>query len=116
MDSTHEVFNQPEPLVNYNLFEASRPLQDALKFNAPGLNTAKLAQLGARLGTAKMQTHARLPNVHAPVLRTYDACGRRIDQVEFHLSHHALMSAAMPAPGWWAKKVGACRKFWPWTP
>ena len=37
MDITHEVFNQPDPLVNYNLFESNRSLRDALKFNAPGL-------------------------------------------------------------------------------
>ena len=40
MHATHEVFNQPEPLVDYNLFENNRPLRDALKFNASALNTA----------------------------------------------------------------------------
>ncbi|MEO6319415.1 MAG: acyl-CoA dehydrogenase family protein, partial [Polaromonas sp.] len=100
MDITHEVFNQPEPLVNYNLFESNRPLQDALKFNAPGLGTdemAELTQLGARLGTAGMQTHARLANVHTPELHTHDRCGRRIDQVEFHPSYHALMCESVGA-------------------
>ena len=100
MDITHEVFNQPEPLVNYNLFESNRPLQDALKFNAPGLGTdemAELTQLGARLGTAGMQAHARLANVHTPELHTHDRFGRRIDQVEFHPSYHALLSMAVGA-------------------
>jgi len=100
VDSTHEVFNQPEPLVNYNLFESNRPLQDALKFNAPGLGTdemAELTQLGARLGTAGMQTHARLANVHTPELHSHDRFGRRIDQVEFHPSYHALLSMAVGA-------------------
>ena len=91
MDITHEVFNQPEPLVNYNLYETNRPLQDALKFNAPGLDTTALTQLGARLGTAEMQAHARLANVHVPELHTHDRFGRRIDEVEFHPSYHALM-------------------------
>ncbi|MDO8456127.1 MAG: acyl-CoA dehydrogenase family protein [Burkholderiaceae bacterium] len=97
MDITHEVFNQPEPLVNYNLYETNRPLQDALKFNAPGLDTAELVQLGARLGTAEMQAHARLANLHTPELHTHDRFGRRIDQVEFHPSYHALMSMAVGA-------------------
>lgn len=97
MDITHEVFNQPEPLVNYNLFASNRPLQDALKFNAPGLDTEELTQLGASLGTAEMQAHARLANVHTPELHTHDRFGRRIDQVEFHPSYHALMSAATNA-------------------
>ncbi|MGV8804219.1 MAG: isovaleryl-CoA dehydrogenase [Polaromonas sp.] len=97
MDITHEVFNQPEPLVNYNLFAGNRALQDALKFNAPGLDTAALTQLGATLGTAQMQAHARLANVHKPELHTHDRFGRRIDQVEFHPSYHALMALAIEA-------------------
>ena len=97
MDITHEVFNQPEPLVNYNLYETNRPLQDALKFNAPGLDTTALTQLGTRLGTAEMQAHARLANVHAPQLHTHDRFGRRIDEVEFHPSYHALMAESTGA-------------------
>ena len=97
MQATHEVFNQPDPLVNYNLFAANRPLHAALKFNAPALDTSALAQLGAALGTTEMQTHARLANVHLPELHTHDRFGRRIDQVEFHPSYHALMSLAVGA-------------------
>ncbi len=97
MHATHEVFNQAEPLVDYNLFEANRPLRDALKFNAPALNAAPLQALGEQLGTAAMQTHARLANVHTPELRSHDRFGRRIDEVEFHPSYHALMSAATAA-------------------
>ena len=97
MDTTHEVFNQPAPLTGYNLFETNRPLRDALKFNAPQLQLAPLEHLGASLGTAEMQTHARLANVHPPVLHTHDRFGRRIDEVEFHPSYHALMAAAVGA-------------------
>ncbi|MCM2250820.1 MAG: isovaleryl-CoA dehydrogenase [Ramlibacter sp.] len=96
-DLTHEVFNQAEPLVDYNLFEGNRALQDALKFNAPRLDTAPLAALGAQLGSREMQTHARLANVHTPELRSHDGLGRRVDRVEFHPSYHALMSAATSA-------------------
>ena len=97
MNATHEVFNQPEPLVGYNLFEGNRPLGDALRLNAPGLDSATLISLGSLLGTADMQTHARLANVHAPLLRSHDRFGRRTDQVEFHPSYHVLMSAAIAA-------------------
>ncbi|MBX9613118.1 MAG: isovaleryl-CoA dehydrogenase [Burkholderiales bacterium] len=97
MQVTHEVFNQPEPLVNYNLFTGNQGLRDALKFNAPALDTAALAALGERLGTADMQTHARLANVFGPQLRSHDRQGHRIDAVEFHPSYHALMSAAVAA-------------------
>jgi putative acyl-CoA dehydrogenase len=97
MHATHEVFNQPAPLVDYNLYETNRPLQDALRFNAPLLDTAELQQLGAAVGTVGMQNHARLANVHTPQLHSHDRQGRRIDQVEFHPSYHVLMSAAVGA-------------------
>lgn len=97
MNVTHEVFNQPAPLVDYNLYETNRPLQDALRFNAPQLDTAALSRLGAAVGTAWMQNHARLANVHTPQLHSHDRQGRRIDQVEFHPSYHVLMSAAIGA-------------------
>ncbi|WP_285410590.1 isovaleryl-CoA dehydrogenase [Variovorax sp. efr-133-TYG-130] len=97
MDTTHEVFNQPTPLVDYNLFDTNRPLRDALKFNAPALQTTQLHELGATLGSAGMQAHARLANIHTPELHTHDRFGRRVDEVEFHPSYHALMSAAVGA-------------------
>jgi putative acyl-CoA dehydrogenase len=84
MDTTHEVFNQPVPLVDINLFATNRPLRDALRFNAAGLATDELQSLGDALGSSEMQLHARLANVHLPQLRTHDRVGRRVDVVEFH--------------------------------
>jgi putative acyl-CoA dehydrogenase len=97
VNSTHEVFNQPEPLVNVNLFKGNRAMQSALAFNAPTLDVAPLVVLGERAGSAEMQTHARLANVFTPQLKSHDRFGRRTDQVEFHPSYHALMSAATAA-------------------
>ncbi len=94
---THDVFNQPAPLVDYNLFDTNRPLRDALKFNAPLLATAELSALGARLGSAEMQAHARLANVHTPVLHSHDRFGRRVDRVEFHPGYHELMKLSVSA-------------------
>ena len=45
--ATHEVFNQALNLENYNLFDGNQALQSALKFNAPGLDTADLQALGS---------------------------------------------------------------------
>lgn len=94
---THEVANQPQPLVDLNLFDTNRPLRDALAHHAPALDTAALSQLGALAGSAEMQAHARLANTRTPELKTHDRFGRRVDQVEFHPSYHALMSAACAA-------------------
>ena len=96
-DATHAVVNQSAPLVGYNLFDGNRPLRDALRFNAPALDTAALSALGATLGSAPMQLHARLANVHTPQLHTHDRFGHRLDQVEFHPSYHALMATATAA-------------------
>ncbi len=110
MKATHEVFNQPAPLVDYNLFTGNRALQDALKLNAPSLETRSLSALGETLGSEAMQTHARLANVHAPQLRSHDRFGHRLDQVEFHPSYHALMtlatSAGLHAAAWSADVNG----------
>lgn len=94
---THEVCNQPQPLVDYSLWQGNAALRAALAWNAPQLDTTALADLGARLGSAQMQTHARLANTHKPQLHTHDRFGRRIDEVEFHPSYHALMQSAVQA-------------------
>ncbi len=95
MQTTHDVLNQAKALVDYNLLTGNQPLLAALKFNAPNLDIAELRRLGQTLGTAEMQTHARLANVHSPQLHSHDRFGNRIDQVEFHPSYHALMEVAV---------------------
>ena len=92
---THDVLNQAEPLVGANLFAGNRALQDALRFNRPGYDVQRFTALGAEAGSAAMQQHARLANFHPPQLKSHDRLGRRIDEVEFHPSYHALMAAAM---------------------
>jgi putative acyl-CoA dehydrogenase len=94
---THEVFNQPDPLVDVNVFAGNQALRSALAFNAPALDTAPLQALGEQVGRGEMQTHARLANVFTPQLKSHDRFGRRIDRVEFHPSYHALMTAATAA-------------------
>ncbi len=108
--ATHEVTNQASPLVDYDLFTGNAALRAALAFNAPQLDTGPLALLGRQLGTAQMQTHARLANVFTPQLRGHDRFGRRIDEVEFHPSYHVLMAAAVAAGlhgSAWAASAGA---------
>ncbi len=97
MGVTHEVFNQPLPLADINLFDTNRPLQDAVRFNARGADLARLKAVGALAGSATMQNDARLANAHLPQLRTHDRYGHRIDEVEFHPGYHALMRGATEA-------------------
>ena len=93
--ATHEVFNQSTPWSGVNLFDTNRPLQDALRCHAPGLDVEALRSLGEQAGSAEMQLHARLANTHKPLLKAHDRVGRRVDEVEFHPSYHALLGAAI---------------------
>ena len=99
MNTTHEVFNEASPLVDVNLYTGNRPLRDVLAGLAgsamPALDTTALEAAGAEFGSAAMQRHARLANTHTPVLHTHDRCGRRVDEVEFHPSYHALLGTAL---------------------
>lgn len=110
MNATHEVLNQSTPLADYNVYATNRALRDALAFHLPDADEAPRLAFGALVGSAAMQQHARLANVHTPQLRSHDRFGHRIDQVEFHPSYHALIGAAVGAglhgtP--WAKGPGA---------
>jgi putative acyl-CoA dehydrogenase len=93
--NTHDVFNQSTPRQDVDLFATHAALRDTLAHHAPALDTARLRAIGVCMGSAEMIEHARLANTHAPQLHTHDAQGRRIDQVEFHPSYHALLGAAL---------------------
>ena len=95
--ATHEVLNQSTALAGHNLYSTDRALRDALAFHAPLADEAERVRLGAQVGDAAMQMHARLANVHRPRLQTHDRFGRRSDTVEFHPSYHALLGAAVGA-------------------
>ncbi|CAN0600002.1 unnamed protein product, partial [Laminaria digitata] len=51
--------------------------------------------LGARAGSAEMQTWGRLANENPPIFKPFDRFGHRIDEVEFHPHYHDLMGEAM---------------------
>jgi len=97
--STHEVFNQPAPLENYNLFLGNGALDDALAFNLPPGRLmparARLAALGAELGTAESFAKGAAANQHVPRLHTHDRRGQRRDEIEYHPAYHDLMAVLM---------------------
>ena len=120
--ATHEVLNQVPALADYDV--AGDPaLIAGLHREGGGWAEAELHVLGTLAGTAGTQEHARLANVHRPVLRTHDSRGRRVDEVEFHPSWHHLMSIAVShglhAAPWADDRPGAhvarAAKFLVWT-
>ncbi len=109
--TTHEVFNQPPPLTGHNVFEANRPLVEALEREGGGWAREQVSALGARDGSAEVQEWARLANENPPRLRTHDRYGNRIDEVEFHPAWHQLLGVAVeseiPSFAWRHPEPGA---------
>ncbi|HWP64819.1 MAG TPA: isovaleryl-CoA dehydrogenase [Candidatus Limnocylindria bacterium] len=91
---THEVLNQPPPLVDYDVFSTDRVLTEALEREGGGWAREQAARVGTLAGGDAMEW-GRLANANPPVLHSHDRYGHRIDEVEFHPAWHALMDAAV---------------------
>ena len=92
---THEVANQPPPLVDYNVFEADRPLVEAVRREGAEWAEARITAVGSYAGGEHAQTLGRLANENGPRLRTHDRFGHRVDEAEFHPAWHELLSKAV---------------------
>ena len=90
--TTHEVSNQHDELTDYNLHATDQPLRDALEQAQTQAFTTQLALYGQQLGQAHTFHLAEQANRYTPELKTFDARGRRLDQVTFHPSWHELMA------------------------
>lgn len=88
---THEVFNQPPPFENVNLFSGDRALVDAVANAGAGEYAGRLTALGARCGSAEVIDWGVEANRHGPVLDSFDRYGHRVDEVRFHPAYHELM-------------------------
>ena len=120
---TEPVFNQPPPLVDYNLFEADAPLRESLEREGGAWAQDMVSDLGRLAGTQQAIDWGFQANAHPPVLRTHDRFGNRIDEVEFHPAWHRLMEVAIghglhalpwrePRPGAHAARAAA---FYVWS-
>src|SRR3954466_3134936 len=88
---THEVSNQPPPLVDYNVFEADDVMKEAVRREGAGWATDKISEVGEIAGRGDVIELGRLANENPPKLRTHDRYGNRVDEPEFHPSWHELM-------------------------
>jgi putative acyl-CoA dehydrogenase len=91
--ATHEVSNQVPPSARD--VAADPALLEGLRREGAAWAEHGLRELGTRAGSLDTQDLARLANEHPPVLRTHDARGHRIDEVEFHPAWHELMTTAV---------------------
>jgi putative acyl-CoA dehydrogenase len=92
---THEVENQAPPLVDYNLFEADRPLVEAVKREGADWAAVRISAVGQLAGRGDVMELGRLANENPPKLKTHDRYGNRVDAVEFHPSWHELLGMAV---------------------
>ena len=86
-----EVFNQPPPLEDYNLFAHDAPLREALRREGGAWAEERVSEFGALMGSSETLRLGESANRHPPTLRTHDRFGNRIDEVEFHPAWHELM-------------------------
>jgi putative acyl-CoA dehydrogenase len=94
MPPTHAVTNQVPPLMDVDVASADPALHVALAAGGTAWD-GSLAELGIAAGSAELQDAARLANEFGPRLRTHDARGNRIDEVEYHPAYHLLMARAV---------------------
>lgn len=92
---THDVLNQVPALADYDAYAGDPALATILKTFGADWFAPRAAEIGARVGSARVQELARQANRHGPELKAHDAWGRRIDQVEFHPAWHELMTLGM---------------------
>ena len=94
---THLVENQPTIAAAYNVWRDDALLRIFVNEHLPSSHQhdeGLLEKYGQIAGDTLM-SHGELANKNKPVLHTFDRYGRRIDDVEFHPSYHALMESAM---------------------
>ncbi|MFL6128379.1 MAG: acyl-CoA dehydrogenase family protein [Mycobacteriales bacterium] len=93
MPATHQVTNQPPPLVDYDVYAGDLALAGTVR--RLGAETAGLRELGRLAGTAEAQQWGAEANASPPVLRSHDRYGHRLDEVDFHPSWHRLLTVAV---------------------
>ena len=94
---THDVFNQPPPFEDVNLFTSDVALQAAVAASGGEMHAERLSAFGARTGSAETAAWAMQANENSPRLKVFDHYGRRIDEVEFHPAYHRLMTLGVEA-------------------
>lgn len=94
MPATHEVTNQVPPLQGHDVADDPALLAGLERAGASWASD-ELHELGRLAGSEQAQEWGRVVNENEPVLRTHDRYGHRIDEVEFHLYWHDLMTVAV---------------------
>jgi putative acyl-CoA dehydrogenase len=92
---THDVANQPPPLEDVNLYAIDACLREAVAREGADAASDALEDFGAKLGARETLRLAVEANANAPILRTHDRYGNRVDEIDFHPAWHALVTLAV---------------------
>jgi putative acyl-CoA dehydrogenase len=122
MYSTHEVTNQPPPLVGHDTAQ-DPALLEGLEREGAGWAAEELHALGRLAGSEEAQEWGRWAERVPPRLHTHDRQGHRVDEVEYVPAYHQLMRTAVehglhgapwadPTPG---AHVARAAKFYTWN-
>jgi putative acyl-CoA dehydrogenase len=107
---THEVFNQPTPLENYNAYESDAALKHWMTTFNGDFAKADVSQYGHHVGHELIEA-GFLANENKPEFHSHDRFGNRIDVAKFHPAYHQLMRTAIEAGAhslpWTTQKKGA---------
>jgi putative acyl-CoA dehydrogenase len=93
--ATHEVTNQPPPLVGYNVYAADAALVEAVHRERAGWADDELREIGEFYGSPTAQELGFTANSYPPILHTHDRFGFRRDEVTYHPAYHELMRYAV---------------------
>ena len=109
--ATHEVFNQPPPLHDYDPLAQDRALLEALRREGAAWAEDGVRDLGRRAASREAIAWGAQANENPPRLKTHDRYGNRVDEIEFHPAWHELMrlsiSHGIHAGPWREPREGA---------
>jgi putative acyl-CoA dehydrogenase len=93
---THEITNQPPPLLDWN--PAAYPaLLEGLQREEAGWYEPEAHRVGLIAGSRQAQEWAHEADRNPPRLVTHDRYGHRVDEVTYHPAYHHLMEMSIEA-------------------
>ncbi len=92
---THEVFNQPPPLQDYDVYAADAALVEGVRREGAAWAEDELHAIGMLAGSTQTIAEGFDANRYPPELHTHDRYGHRIDEVTFHPAWHSLLRTAV---------------------